>query len=177
MPRVEPAMPKFSIQQDDGPASPTPERLAAANDNFVIDRTTRAYTMRDTPCDRLHRAGKIDDTQLEAARRYYADWYAAGNAPLGAVDYERPVVDGSSPKGESDYRLGALARWRGHRDALGRLGVVVDNVVLLEAPLAAAGAAAGVRGESQMRAVASFALLAGLDLLARRYGLVGGGGR
>ncbi len=168
--KTKPAMPKFSF--DDEAVVPTPERLRAANDNFVVDRKTGTHTMQDSPVRRMHKDGRLTDAQLDAAERYYADWYAAGMAPLGAVDYGRPMVDGHSPKTESDYRVGAAQRWRRARTDLGALGQVVDRVVLEEQSLEAAGADLGWTGASQRRAVATDRLRLGLDVLARRYGLV-----
>lgn len=173
--RTKPAMPTISFlsEENDEPAVPTAERLSAANDNFVINKATGAYHVLDTPCERLHKQGRLSDPQLAAAKQYYADWYAAGLAPLGAVDYERPMVDGATPRSESDYRLGALARWNGARAELGKLGEVVDRVVLLEQSLTDAGEVAGLRGESQRRAVAGYVLPIALEILAVRYRLVG----
>lgn len=160
------------------PDTPTFERLAFANDNFTVDPATRAYRMRDTPLDRLHRTGllhadhDINDMLHVAGQRYQADHFAAGLSPLGAQDYERPIVDGASPKGESDYRVGAYERHRSARNDLGSFfGPVTHSVVVQEQSLKSAGRSLGIGNAPQARAVALDRLREGLRILAKGYGL------
>lgn len=147
--------------------------VVAANDNFVIDSETGAARMQDSPIDRLRRTGSITEGQHTAGKRYYADWYAAGLAPLGAFDYTRPIVDGASPKGDSDYRSSASFRWNAARKAMGGfLAAVVDPVVLSEQPVESAGRAVSGRADRrEARAVAMDRLLGGLDVLCKSYGI------
>jgi hypothetical protein len=143
-----------------------------ANDNFVVDAVTGATRMHDSPLDRLKRTGAITPTQHEAGARYLADYYQAGLAPLGAFDYSRPVVDGASPKGHSDYRFAALQRWNGARAAMGdRVAAVADPVILHEQSIEAAGRSVGHANRPQAVAVATDRLIGALDILAKRYGL------
>lgn len=147
----------------DVPATPTPERLAIAGGHVVaIAGTVRLV---DRAIDRLHQTGQLDpdrkrnDALHAAAEQYLADYYDAGLAPLGAVDYGRPMVDGVSPKTDSNYRSGARERWNRARAAMGRHGPAVDRVVL----------------DNDTRPVWAGDMVAirhGLELLARRYGLV-----
>ena len=153
-------------------AEPTPARLAHANDNFTIDPATRAYHLTDTPVERLHAAGKLTIWQKQAAEKYFADYYAAGLAPLGAVDYGKAMVDGTSPSGHSDYRFSAVDRWRnaGKTLSAGTLKII-DRVVLREMSIELAGRdVSGRKDPGQARAVAMFVLVDGLDTLARHYG-------
>jgi hypothetical protein len=149
--------------------TPTPERLKHANDNFV---SGHAVLMQDAPIDRLLRAGEITEVQHQAGLAYYADWYAAGMAPLGAVDYSRVIVDGSKPELISDHRMSAQDRFNQSRRALTTyFGIVVDAVVLGEQGVANAGKAIGINNRPQARAVAMDRLREGLGILAVRYGL------
>lgn len=148
--------------------SPTHERLTAANDNYVITPGGPAR-MQDAPIARLLRAGTISESQAAAADAYFADYYAAGMSPLGAVDYERVLVDGSKPGSTSDFRLGAQDRFNRSRRLLGTFfGVVVDMVVLHEQGIEAAGRRIGINNASQARAVGLDRLRGGLDILAAR---------
>lgn len=146
--------------------------VIAANDNYVIDSETGAARMQDSPIDRLRRTGSITEGQHAAGKSYYADWYAAGLAPLGAFDYTRPIVDGASPKSHSDYRSSASFRWNAARGAMGSfLAAVVDPVVLSELSLEQAGFGVGVKNRPQAVAVARDRLVGGLDVLAKQYGI------
>ena len=149
---------------------PTPERLRHANDNFVT--VAGATRISDAPVDRLFNAGKIDKTQHEAGQRYYADWYAAGLAPLGAIDYGKPQVDGSKPTEVSEFRMAAVDRCNRATRSMGRNRRTIDMVVLLEQGVEAAGREVGFRNAPQARAVGLDRLRAGLDDLAKFYKLV-----
>jgi len=153
---------------------PTRERLRAANDNFVVEPETRAYKMQN-PIARLRATGKINGVQAEAAERFYADYYAAGLAPLGAMDYEKAIVDGTPPQGHSDYRSAASDRYRGACSAIGSSITLrlVDRVVLRELSIEAAGKDISNRTDArEARAVAMDRLYEGLDCLAVFYRLV-----
>lgn len=152
---------------------PTPERLRAANDNFTVDKKTGTYVFHDGPVERLYKQDKLTEHQIEAARRFYQDYYAAGMAPLGAQDYTRPVVDGRSPLIESDFRMGAAQRYNEACEALGSHFLkVVDRVVLREMNLEAAGKLIGYGNASQARVGALERLSGGLEVLAGYYKLV-----
>lgn len=114
--------------------APTPERLRHANDNYVS--IGGAHLMQDAPIAALYRAGKITKVQHQAAERFFADFYDAGLAPLGAQDYGRPVVDGRSPRSESDKRFAAVDRYNAACKSLSRYGLrEVDRVVLRLMPV------------------------------------------
>lgn len=148
---------------------PTRERLRHANDNFVV--TGVAIRMHDAPLDRLYRAGEITPQQHLAGQTYYQDWYSAGMAPLGAVDYSRVLVDGSKPGGVSDFRMAALERFKRSASVLGDDRTVVNSIVLHEQGLFVAGRAAGATTRTAT-AVARERLSRGLGALAVRYGLL-----
>lgn len=144
--------------------------LVAANDNFTVDPLTQAYVVRDSPVDRLLRSKKITPDQHAAATRFYEDYYNAGLAPLGAVDYGRAIVDGTPPAGHSDFMAGASERWNRACKAMSkRVLKVVDRVVLREIPVEMAGRDLGIENAPQARAVGLFALTEGLEVLVRHY--------
>jgi hypothetical protein len=148
--------------------------LVAANDNFTVDPVTRAYHLKDSPIERLAGQGKITAIQKQAAERFFADYYNAGLAPLGAVDYGKAMVDGTTPQSGSDFRFAAADRYRAATKILSA-GVlkVVDRVVLREMSVELAGRdATGFQNAPQARAAGMFALMEGLDVLAKHYGLV-----
>lgn len=150
---------------------PTRQRLKHANDNYTLT-DDRAHAMQDAPIQRLCKAGRISNLQMEAGNRFYGDWYNAGLAPLGAIDYERPTVDGKSPKGESDFRVDALQRFNfACRAMTFPILSVVDAVVLAEVSVEKAGQALGYNNAPQARAVATDRLAMGLDILVNHYGL------
>ncbi len=154
--------------------TPTAERLTHANDNFIIDATTRATKIQN-PIARLRATGKISGPQAEAAERFYADYYAAGLAPLGAVDYSKAIVDGTSPQGHSDRRLAASDRYRGACASVGSAVTlrVVDRVVLRELAIEQVGRDISQRAHArEARAVAMDRLCEGLDCMAEFYRLV-----
>lgn len=151
---------------------PTPHRLQHANDNYVLDPTTRATRMADSPLDRLARSGGISNVQHAAGHAYFSDYYHAGLAPLGAVDYGKVLVDGSKPSSTSDRRLGARDRYNKAADALGGyFRPTVDAVCLHEQGLEVAGRKLNFNNVSQARAAALVVLRGGLDVLARVYRL------
>lgn len=153
---------------------PTRERLRAANDNFVVEPETRAHRIQN-PIARLKATGKINGVQAEAAERFFADYYAAGLAPLGAIDYEKAIVDGTPPQGHSDYRSAASDRYRGACSAIGSTLTLkfVDRVVLREIPVETAGRDISHRSDArEARAVAMDRLCEGLDCLAEFYRLI-----
>jgi hypothetical protein len=154
--------------------SPTPERLQHANDNHVQIPGTRATRMADAPIDRLRTSGALTESQYQAAATLFKDYYNAGLAPLGAVDYERFHVDGSKPSSVSDFRYAAIERYNRSCKELGEFfRVTVDAVVLREQSVEGAGRALGLGNASQARAVALDRLRGGLDILVKRYGLEG----
>jgi len=150
---------------------PTSERLLAANDNFVVE-PGGATRMQDAPMARLFRQAIITAEQHQAGILYFQDWYNAGMAPLGAIDYGKAIVDGSRGDGVSDFRLSAQVRYNKSNTVLGAFfRAVVNAVVLHEQGLEAAGRGIGLNNASQARAVALDRLRGGLDLLVARYGL------
>lgn len=155
--------------------APDGTELVAANDNVRVDPITRAYHLADSPIARLAGQGKITPIQRQAAERFFADYYNAGLAPLGAVDYSKVMVDGSKSSSTSDFRFAASDRYRAATGALST-GVlkIVDRIVLREMPVETAGRdVTGRKDAKQARAVAMFALTEGLDTLALHYKLVG----
>lgn len=148
---------------------PTAERLRHANDNHKVLPTKATRTL-DAPIDRLRSSGALSESQHAAALAYYADWYAAGLAPLGAVDYSRVIVDGSKPNSTSDYRFAALTRFNKSAGVLTEFfRETVNLIVLHEQSVERVGRNLGLNNSSQARAVAMDRLRCGLDLLAKRY--------
>lgn len=152
---------------------PTRERLRAANDNFVIEPETHAYRIQN-PIARLKATGKINAVQAEAAERFYSDYYAAGLAPLGAIDYGKTQVDGTPPQGHSDHREAASERYRGACASVGSAITlrVADHVVLREIPVETIGRTISGRSHArEARAVAMDRLTEALDSMAVFYRL------
>lgn len=168
--RAEPSLPEFGLTDDEA-IEPTPERMRHANDNHVTGKDG-ILRMEDSQVRRLYRAGRLTAAQFDSAERYHQDWYDAGLAPLGAIDYAKVRVDGSKPTDVSDRRMSAADRYNKATAAMGREKRVVELVVLLEQGLVAAGKDMGLLNEPQARAVALYALQGGLDALARQYGIL-----
>lgn len=149
--------------------------LVPANDNYTVDPVTHAYHLKAAPIERLAGEGKITAIQKQAAARFYADYYNAGLAPLGAVDYSKEMVDSSPVTSNSDFRADASDRYRAACKTLspGTLKIV-DRIVLREMAVEMAGRdVTGRKDAREARAVAMFALADGLDCLAKHYKLVG----
>lgn len=142
--RPKPRLPTFSF-------SPTPERLAHANDNFSTDAGTTRIT--DWPLARLLAAGKITQAEYDARERLAELYHAATTSTLGATDYERPMVDGGGAEGGVvDFRMRASDALRKRVRIMGTSG-----------PLAVAVACegAGVREEQLPALRAALGALAG----------------
>lgn len=166
--RTKPAMPQFTAANDNDPIEPTAERLRHANDNSV--RTAAGGTrIDDTQVLRLQRAGRLTNVQLAAAEHYFRDWYDAGLAPLGAIDYAKVQVDGSKPMSVSDRKMAASDRYNQATGLLGRYRRAIELVVLLEHTIEHVGRDMGFGNAPQARAVGMDRLEGGLDLLARHY--------
>ena len=162
-------MPKFSFSEDEI-VQPTAERLRHANDNFA--RTATGGTrVDDTQVLRLQRAGRLTNVQLAAAEQYHRDWYDAGLAPLGAIDYAKVQVDGSKPMTVGDRRMAAAERYNAATALLGRYKRAIELVALLEHTVEYVGRDIGFGNAPQARAVGMDRLEGGLDLLARHYRL------
>ncbi|MQY01331.1 hypothetical protein GHK03_35775 [Sinorhizobium medicae] len=155
----------------------TTERLVAANDNFeTVDGVRRLF---DTAFDVMAKRKQLDEDPevnellFTAGRLYQQDHHAAGFEPLGAIDYSRPMVDGSGGQAVSERSSIAKDRFRAARRAIGsRYGAVVDAVVLDGKTLLEAGRAhCGYTGKDTATASAKERLNAGLRILAQLYGL------
>lgn len=138
----------------------TPERLAHANDNHVVedDGEARRRRMVDSPIETMLRRGVLGangETLFAAARRYYSDWYASGLSGPGAIDYSKPFVEGQGPASAIPItERAAIHRdhFRRARDVLGpRLAKIVDAVVLEERGLKELGEAGFASGRREKR--------------------------
>lgn len=167
------SLPKISLGENDA----TKERLVAANDNVeAIDGVRRLF---DTAFDVMAKRKQLDEDPsinellFTAGRLYQQDHHAAGFEPLGAIDYSRPIVDGSGGQAVSERSAIAKDRFRAARRAIGaRYGAVVDAVVLEGKTLLDAGRAhCGYTGKDTATAAAKERLNAGLRVLAQLYGL------
>ena len=179
MPRKKPSLAQFSWDA-------TPERLAkAANDNEIVhDKEANGAPVQrrrvaDWPLARLRSRGLLDadrrvnETLYEAGELFYAAWYCACLAPLGAIDYGKVRVDGVSGAGtnyvglgSSDLKLAALQRHRRASVALGDLCSVVEAVVCHGRSVSDV---IGSGGSAKRRGMAD--LKSGLAILAGHYGL------
>jgi hypothetical protein len=162
-------MPHFDFM--DEPVEPTPERLRHANDNHakIAGGATR---VDDIQVIRLQRAGRLTNVQLAAAEQYFADWYNAGLAPLGAVDYGKEHVDGSKPMTVSERRMAAADRYNAATAVLGRYARAIELVVLLDHTVEYVGRDVGYGNAPQARVCGIERLEGGLDLLAVHYRLL-----
>ncbi|MBD9569048.1 hypothetical protein [Ensifer sp. ENS08] len=166
-------LPGISLGENDA----TAERLVAANDNSeIVEGARRLF---DTAFDVMAKRKQLDEDPeinellFTAGRLYQQDHHAAGFDPLGAIDYSRPMVDGSGGPPVSERSTIAKDRFRAARRSIGsRYGAVVDAVVLEGKTLLDAGRAhCGYSGKDTATAAAKERLNAGLRILAQRYGL------
>ena len=166
------SLPGISMGENDA----TAERLVAANDNDQFEGARRLF---DTAFDVMAKRKQLDEDEgmndilFTAGRIYQQDHHAAGFAPLGAIDYARPMVDGGGGQLVSERAALAKDRFRTARRSVGnRYGAVVDAVVLEGKTLLDAGRAhCGYVGKDTATAAAKERLNAGLRVLAAVYGL------
>ena len=169
-PIIQPTTERLRHARTPAVTAPDGTVLVAANDNVDLDQSTRAVRMSDSPLDRLLRTGRISIDQHSAGMQFYADWYNAGLAPLGAIDYSKIMVDGSKASAISEFKLGAKDRYNRSCEMLGTyFRPTVEAICLHEQAIESAGRKLGFRNASQARAVALDRLCGGLDLLVRRY--------
>lgn len=151
----------------------TPERLRHANDNDVTADGARRVKEGFL---RLFNKGKLDPDPLmnqllyAAALRYQSDHHIAGMNPLGAMNYDRPVVDGGSGggNGNSDHHRD---RFRRAQASMGKtFGPVVDAVVINGETLRSTGLRVTHYQHANLAgAVAGERLATGLRMLAAHY--------
>lgn len=168
---------------------PTPERLAKADEHFVVGddkRGNRVYQFVDSTMDRLYsrltRAAK-NRAEKETLRREYTalqrykhHWHNAGLlAAVGSVDLNRVFAsDPSNMSGmaKSERQAHHRQQWREARDLIGhKPGIVVDNVVCAEHSLEIAGYSIGYGSPYRARVAACDILRQAGRELAKLWGV------
>lgn len=161
----------------------TPERIAIANDNFVVT-ADGARQFQDELLIRMCSKGQlypdamINTACREAGERYYADWYGSNMGGLQAIDYGK-VSGGSGGSGShmpvSHRQAQMRDSYRKARAALGAKYRVPVELILLDGQddLVAIGRkATGASSRDACRAVAIERFTAGLYLLSKHYGFL-----
>lgn len=166
------------------PVLATAERLAqASGDAEMVDveleeagRTARVLRMSDqSPLERLHKRGVVDDRQHASGARFWRDWYHSGLNQRTTSAYSDSPRPRSERTGMAATELQVLARQRlrAARSVLGsHLGRVAEAILIDECdPTDAGRRLFGRRDAPQARASATDALKIVLDTLADHYGL------
>lgn len=156
--------------------TPTPERLDKEGD---VRRTEDGAVRIIDGFERMHARGQLDDDDFmndnlhAAGLRYQSEHHCAGLNPLGAIDYERPMVDGGGAQVVSERMLAMRDSFRAARRALGdKYGPIVDAVVLEGKTLVEAGRLFGYHSKDSAAASAKERLNTALRLLAQQYGII-----
>ena len=174
----------FAITTFVTPKGITLSGKAAANDNTpTAERVAKGDIKRGSIVldnfSRMHTKGQLDEDDFvnddlhAAGMRYQSDHHGAGLNPLGAIDYERPMVDGGGAQLVSESMMNRRDSFRQARAAMGeKYAKVVDAVVLEGRTMFEAGKAAGVGKKEIALVVAKERLNYGLRLLAQHYGIM-----
>lgn len=156
----------------------SPERVKQARGHIVVYNEpgkAQSVTIRmaDSVIDRLLSWRKIDPPQHAAGERYFEDWYMSGLAPVGAMDYAKPVVDTSGSMTTLEFKEDARQRFNQATRSLGPLTQpIVDDVCLHGHSIAEVGDHGILRRNKRDKdAQAIIVLKIGLDDLAFHYGM------
>lgn len=158
---------------------PTRERLRAAGEFYEVgdDKAGhKKWTMQDSPLARLKARRAIDPKEYAALMKYAHHWYHAGLSPgVGSVDLNRVFSSdpsNSSGMAKSEGQAHHRSQWRKAREVLGhRPGIIVDNVVCCEWPLAVAGHSIGYDSPYRARQAAAEILRDAGYRLAKMWGI------
>ena len=160
---------------------PTPERLVKAGDAvevFTPDENEhwKAIRIHDSPLAKLaiqkNKAKGITGEQFQAGLRFYADAYAAGQIPSGAMDMTRIRVDCEGYKDIPARKIAAQTRYNRTLKALDSDKYhILSWVVLREVDLNTYAATnyPQFRQHREQRAIALNLLRAALDQLDGLY--------
>lgn len=151
--------------------TPTKERVAKGDiskSSIVLDNFSRMHTKGQLDEDDF-----VNDDLHAAGLRYQSDHHGAGLNPLGAIDYERPMVDGGGAQLVSESMMNRRDAFRQARASMGeKYAKVVDAVVIDGMTLFEAGRMAGVGKKAVALVTAKERLNFGLRLLAQHYGIM-----
>lgn len=119
---------------------PTPERLARAGrdvEPFMAENNRPTVRLLDgSPLEKLATRKEISGDQYHAGRRYFSDWYLAGFAASGVIDFAKERVDTSDTPDISNNALAAQTRYAHALKALDADSAhILSDVVLTEMPL------------------------------------------
>lgn len=124
------------------------------------------------PIDRLHRDGKITQSEYDAGCKYRSDYQRSGLDTLRAADYTREVVDGGEHKPEPGFRIDALDAYHKATAKLPYgIGKFVFDVVVLEVPVHKADAFLVTADAAHQSTFQRGLLRQGLQILAAHYGM------
>jgi hypothetical protein len=163
-------------------SDPTPERIAIALGEFeqvVIEendqRVMISRFLDGHPLEALYKRAQINLDQYSAGWQHYADWYAAGLAPRGVIDFSRDPVDGTPCHEPNLHRMAAQTRYHKAVKALPSVLLnVITSIVLNEERVRefAMRTYALVYRDPEKRVTATMThLRLALDALCEHYGM------
>jgi hypothetical protein len=113
--------------------APTKERIlqaAGVVDDFKTD-TGRKTKRLGALLDYMSNKGQINANQYAAGQKAHAEWYAAGFAPIGAVDLSRVRVDGGGVFDATSYRMDNAKKFSDAMVAIGLMGARAFRAMVL----------------------------------------------
>lgn len=158
---------------------PTPERLAKAEEHFVVgnDRMGgKVYTFKDAPLDRMYSRSAIDPVEYQALQKLKLHWHCSGmGGSLQSADLNRVFATDAgsmSHMPSSEREAHHRQQWRKACEQLSHRGrIVVDNVVCYERTLEIAGYALNASSKPTAIAIASELLRDAGYRLAKLWGM------
>lgn len=157
---------------------PTPERLSKAEGCWYKARDKRGQivggtVVYDAPIERMRDQKIISDQQYDAAMKFYAHWYGAGQVGVKAIDYSRSkaeeVFGNLDPSEAHEFHV------RKYREACKELGIrgdfVMRAIVCAQMSPVSVGNQLGWNNDPQARAVATELLKDALDRLRNLWGM------
>lgn len=153
---------------------PTPERLAKADEHFVVgddQRGGKVYTFQDDVLERARKRQVIDARQYAAICKFRHHWHHGGLEPtVGSVDLNRvfaPDLGSFSGMAKSERQAFHRQQYRIAVQKLGmRLSSVVEKIACMDRKVEDVGRELGWAHPLQARASASEMLITGGDILA-----------
>lgn len=157
---------------------PTKERLAKAEGCWYKARDARGQiqggtVVYDAPIERMREQKIISREQYDAAMKFYAHWYGAGQVGVKAIDYSRTkaeeVFGNLNPSEALEFHT------KKYREACREIGprgeFVLSAVACQQTPVVSVGYKLGWNNDPQARAAATEILRDVLDRLKNLWGL------
>ena len=142
---------------------PTPERLAKAEEHFVVgnDRMGgKVYTFKDAPLDRMYSRSAIDPVEYQALQKLKLHWHCSGMpGAMRSPDLNRIFaadLSAMSNMPAAEAQAHHRHQWRrGYNLLTPRARIVVERVVCREQTIEHAGYAIGMTSKHRANAAAS----------------------